>query len=674
MNKKILSAVLATTMIFGGVNTAIANESIEFNVNQDMDALQADIADMVRLAKPMAQQAGQESIIAEIEEQMKATDLIKEVPSIKDKLNNIIYKNNGKEKILDKSKLQNAYDDAVFAYEHSNLDTGTKALLAKHIKDAKVLLSSPNSTSSQIEQVSANLRDASGMESEDDSEDVLELRELIKKVESLNNEDNNGAINRAKALILSGASKEEIQEESNKLQSIIDAYNTAQLEDYKSKAIDFVNTQDISDEQKKEYIDNINKAEDSTTVDTIKKEAEAKALELSADEYKEKINEMLNISEDEKIAFNNRIDNEENAEMIYKEALNLDASNLKNGKEALLSDFGNFRHIDTSKLKEVKDAFDVAETVEEAKAILDAKRDIFNKENDIIGQIKNMTNISNEEMDSYINSINNGEDVDSILESAKAKNEVQAVVERYDIDEVSKLKEDLKEKLSDNRVSEEIREDAENALSLSDEILAIEDLTVRELDDLGKALFKQFGIVQNYLSGLDEINRNIVDKSDEEKKPQGDDGEQTTTDGDIVDPYYTDYEARRSVYSSVNKDNLKLAIEKAENFLREGVGTSEQDRLIVDALSRARTISYEDKYTQFEVDAMEKELLGIMGNVKDKPNKDIKEKNNKEEIRKSNAKEEEAKEEVKTGVDSVIGIAGLLSVAAMAYAELRKKK
>ena len=199
---------------------------------------------------------------------------------------------------------------------------------------------------------------------------------------------NNGVINRAKALILSGASKEEIQEEANKLQSIIDAYNTAQLEDYKSKAIDFVNTQDISDEQKKEYIDNINKAEDSTTVDTIKKEAEAKALELSVEEYKEKINEMLNISEDEQIVFNNRIDNEENAEMIYKEALNLDASNLKNGKEALLSDFESFRHIDTTKLKEVKDAFDLAETVEEAKEILDAKRDIFKKENDSIRQIK----------------------------------------------------------------------------------------------------------------------------------------------------------------------------------------------------------------------------------------------------------------------------------------------
>lgn len=676
MNKKILSAVLATTMIFSGTVTAIASESVEFNINQNMDALQADIAAMVRLAKPMAQQAGQESIIAEIEEQMIATDLTKEVPSIKEKLNNIIYKDNGKEKILDKSKLQNAYDDAVFAYEHNNLDTGTKALLVKHIRDAKVLLSSPNSTSSQVEQVTANLRSASGMKAKEDIKEVSELREIIKKVEELGNKENNSAIVRAKTLILNEASQEEIKEEINKLQSIIDTYNTSQLENYKSKAVDFINSKNILNEHKKEYIDRINNAEDSIAVDAVKKEAEAKALELSAEEYKGKINELLNISKDEKLAFNKRIDNKEDAEKVYKEALDSDSSNLRNGKDALLSAFGTFRHINPEKIKETKNAFDLAKTVEEAKSVLDSKQEVFEKENNAIAQIKNMTNIDNETMDAYITSINNGEDIDSVLDAAVEKNAKQSQVKRYSIDEVSQLKENLKEKLSDNRVQGEMRENAQKALDISEEMLTLKDLTVRELDDLGKTLFEQYGIVQNYLLGLDEVNKNMPNKDDEENKPQGDDGEQTTTNGDIVDPYYTDYEARRSVYSAVKKDNLKLAIEKAENFLREGVGSSEQDRLIVEALSKARTISYEDKYTQTEVDAMEKELLDIMGNVKDKPNKDIKDKNSKkEEAKKTDAKEQkESKKEVKTGVDSVAGIAGLLSVAAMAFVELRKKK
>ena len=662
MNKRILTAALATTILLSGGTQSFASE---INVNQNVETIQAQLNDLIRLAEPIAEgNTAQEETIAKIKSQMDSLstqDFIKEVPNMERKLKAIIYEDNGAEEV-NKKELEEAYEDGIYAYENNIIgEKGSKEELLRALKEAETLLDSPNVSRKQIVQISESIRYNIGVEINEDSADLSELRTAIKKIEEINNEDNKKLINSAKSLLLSNPNQEDVNNKTKELNEVIRAYQKENISDTKNKTIDTIENLNLSDEEKSTYIENVKNSDDVDKINEILEEAKTNAKKWDLEEFKEMINNLKYLSDEQKQQFITEFENSDDTSNIEQEAIDLNYENLKSLKDDLLSNFKKYKHIKSENIENIKQEVYNAQTLEDAENILNDYEDKLDKIEEAVIEVENLSNLTDEQMDYFNDKLNNFEDIQAVLKEANDLNETQDLVERYSKDDVISLRQQLSDKLNDDRVNTELREKSEEALTLADEVLASESSTLREYDEVGKALYEQYTEVQNYLLDLDTNNKPI-DNTQEEKEPEieilSDDQPveengktevvNITTDNNVNKAPVNVVEKQQN--NVVNKENLNKAITKGNEFIKEGKGTKEQNDRLIEALIKARNIYHDSKATQQQVDDMEKELLSIMGLTHD-----------------------EIKSDVRTGVESVLGVAGLLSIAAMAYLTNKKK-
>lgn len=670
MNKKILTAALASSIIFGNGVNAFASETNKIDINQDAEVIQAQLNDLIRLAEPIAEGNGEnEETIAKIKSQMaslSSEDFIKEVPNMERKLNAIIYKDDGKEKV-NKKELEEAYEDGVYAYENDIIgENGSKEELLRALEEAKTLLKSPNVSRDQVVQISDSIRYNIGVEINEFSADLSNLRKAIKDVENLNDDNNKKIINSAKSLLLSNPNQEDVDKKTNELKEVLKISQEENILETKNKAINTIKKLNLDEEKKSSYEQSILNTENLGEINSILENAKSESRDLDLEEFNSLIDNLEYLTQEEKQSFIDQANEQEDIQGLYQQAIDLNYENLKIKKDDLLKDVRNYKHIKVENINNAKDEFYKTESLEEAKNLLSDYLEKFDNIEEAVIKVENLANLTDEQMQSFSDKLNNYEDIDVILNEATRLNDSQQLVERYSKEEVVELREKLISKLEDQRLDENLREKSEEVLALSNDILSDSNATLKELDNLGKALYEQFTEVQNYLLDLDTVKKPIDDTEKEQKAEIDENSEQPvekdntkttvvntsdqTPQTKTVNNQPNNVITKNTPKVLVNKDNLNKTILKAEEFIKEGKGTKEQNNRLNETLKKAREIYNNEKATQSEVDNIEKELLNIM-----------------------NITYNEVKSDVKTGVEGVFGTAGLLSVAAMAYLANKKR-
>jgi len=199
---------------------------------------------------------------------------------------------------------------------------------------------------------------------------------------------------------------------------------------------------------------------------TVKIDTDKRAKELSDSKRKalEDIRGLKYLSEQEKTTFTNNINNAENLSSLKSIVENAKKINLTNAKNEAKEKINKLNYLMDGDKNTSKDKIEKATSVESVEEELNNAK-LFNEREKVKKQINELKNLDKEKKDEYISSLeskNTIEDINGVYTTAKAKDD-EIKEQKEAVDAVSEL-----EKLGENASDEKIKEAQEKINKIKD--------------------------------------------------------------------------------------------------------------------------------------------------------------------------------------------------------------
>ena len=383
---------------------------------------------------------------------------------------------------------------------------------------------------------------------------------------------------------------------------------------------------------------------------TVKIDTDKRAKELSDSKRKalEDIRGLKYLSEQEKTTFTNNINNAENLSSLKSIVENAKKINLTNAKNEAKEKINKLNYLMDGDKNTSKDKIEKATSVESVEEELNNAK-LFNEREKVKKQINELKNLDKEKKDEYISSLeskNTIEYINGVYTTAKAKDD--EIKEQKEKDDLANKKNELGNKISEAK--ELIKGDNLSALAkeLSVEItsaeslLKIENLTMAKVEEaIGKIqgkieLYNDFKKAKE--NAINEIT-NMNDLYKDEKNTfidQVNSAKNIEEIGKVKEDAKSKNEANKATKEALvkakedaikNINSLSNIDSEKEGFI-DKINKAESIESVNKILEQARAKSIENKIQKEALDAVS-ELEGLGENASDEKIKEAQEKINK---------------------------------------------
>ncbi|WP_425337474.1 LPXTG cell wall anchor domain-containing protein [Staphylococcus caeli] len=460
----------------------------------------------------------------------------------------------------------------------------------------------------------------------DDAKDATSIDEVVNEAKAQAQENNlNDARQKAEEIVrgLDGLSVDEVSDFVNQIkgadnaeaiQKIVDQAtedsNNHKLDDAKSNAINKVNAmQNLTPEELEQFTNDIQNAKDVESVNDIVQQAQDKAnentLNIVRENGKETVNNLPNLSEEEKAAFIAEIDaatRSRDVGPIIDKANDLnDQYQLEKAKASAKDEIKELLNLTDGQSEDFINQVENAENSDEILAIVDQAKE--QEKNNVLEEgkreaieiIKGLDGLTDEEKNEFIDIINaeqQPENIEGTIEIAKEYASLNIAIENG-INELEEIKglssEDIdgfKEAIENAQSKEEIDEIIKEANDLA-KSNGLDALKAAQAQ--GNAINEGDYTPNSYAPLKDALTaaQNIIDNPDNHTQAEIDEATQTIQD------------ALNQLSDRADKAELDAAIKEAEGLDLDN--NDAEDKAVADALARAQEVSKDDNATAEEV-------------------------------------------------------------------------
>ncbi|EFA89369.1 C1 family peptidase, partial [Peptoniphilus lacrimalis] len=255
---------------------------------------------------------------------------------------------------------------------------------------------------------------------------------------------------------------------------------------------------------------------------TVKIDTDKRAKELSDSKTKalEDIRGLKYLSEQEKTTFTNNINNAENVSSLKSIVENAKKINLTKAKNEAKEKINKLNYLMAGDKNTSKDKIEKATSVESVEEELNNAK-LFNEREKVKKQINELKNLDKEKKDEYISSLeskNTIEDINGVYTTAKAKDD--EIKEQKEKDNLANKKNELGNKISEAKklIKSDNLSDLAKELSVeitsAESLLKIENLTMAKVEEAIGKIQGKIELYNNFKKAKENAKNEITNMND----------------------------------------------------------------------------------------------------------------------------------------------------------------